>query len=123
MSPEQARGQAVDHRSDLFSLAHVLHYCLTGRLLYSGENDLDVLYRAASGVTPEDLIEIRKLPEPAGGILEKALALDPAERFQSAHEFADALGAHIGAGKSGLAKLMQRLFAEEIRRETTAATG
>jgi Protein kinase domain len=123
MSPEQARGQAVDHRSDLFSLAHVLHYCLTGRLIYSGENDLDILYRAASGITPEDLIELRKLPDPAGGILEKALALNPDERFQSAHEFADALGAHIGAGKNGLAKLMQRLFAEDIRRETTAATG
>jgi hypothetical protein len=123
MSPEQARGQVVDHRSDLFSMAHVLHYCLTGRLIYSGENDLDILYRAASGITPEDLIELRKLPDPAGGILEKAMALNPDERFQSAHEFADALGAHIGAGKSGLAKLMQRLFAEDIRRETTAATG
>jgi len=123
MSPEQARGQAVDHRSDLFSLAHVLHYCLTGRLIYSGDNDLDVLYRAANGITPEDLVEIRQLPDPAGSVLEKALALDPAQRFQSASEFADALAAHIGAGKGGLSKLMQRLFAEEIRRERTAAVG
>ncbi len=123
MSPEQARGQPVDHRSDLFSLGLVLYYCLTGRLLYSGENDLDVLYRAASGITPEDLIELRKLPEPAGHILEKALALDPAERFQSATEFADALAAHIGAGKSGTAKLMQRLFSEEIRREISSVAG
>jgi len=123
MSPEQARGQTVDHRSDLFSLGHVLHYCLTGRLIYSGDNDLDVLYRAANGITPEDLIEIRKLPDPAGSVLEKALALDPAQRFQSASEFADALAAHIGAGKGGTAKLMQRLFAEEIRRETTSAVG
>src|SRR4051812_32650555 len=38
MSPEQARGQAVDHRSDLFSLGHVLYYCLAGDLLYTGEN-------------------------------------------------------------------------------------
>jgi serine/threonine-protein kinase len=123
MSPEQARGQAVDHRSDLFSLAHVLHYCLTGRLIYSGDNDLDVLYRAANGITPEDLVAIRQLPDPAGSVLEKALALDPAHRFQSASEFADALAAHIGSGKSGLSKLMQRLFAEEIRRETNAAVG
>src|ERR1017187_4953395 len=114
MSTEQARGQAVDHRSDLFSLAHVLHYCLTGRLIYTGANDLAVLYWAANGITPEDLIGIRKLPDPAAGILEKALALDPAERFQSAAEFADALAAHVGGGKSGTAKLMQRLFAEEI---------
>ncbi len=123
MSPEQARGQAVDHRSDLFSLAHVLYYCLAGRPIYSGENDLDVLYRAANGITPDDLIEIRKLPDPAAAVLEKALALDPAERFQTAGEFADALAAHIGAGKNGTAKLMQRLFADEIRREISSATG
>src|SRR6185503_2676904 len=42
-SPEQARGQLVDARSALFSVAAVLFYCLTGELLYGGENDLDVL--------------------------------------------------------------------------------
>src|SRR5205085_10352069 len=51
MSPEQARGHAVDGRSDLFSLGLVLLYCLTGELLYWGDNDLDTLYRAATGPT------------------------------------------------------------------------
>src|SRR6185436_3694652 len=51
MSPEQARGHAVDGRSDLFSLGLLLHYCLTGELLYWGENDLETLYRAANGPT------------------------------------------------------------------------
>jgi hypothetical protein len=120
MSPEQARGQPVDYRSDLFSLAHVLYYCLSGRLLYVGENDLDVLYRAASGITAADLDEIRRLPDPAAGILEKALAFDPAERFQSASEFADALAAHASSGKGATARLMQRLFGEELHRQTTA---
>ncbi len=121
MSPEQARGQAVDHRSDLFSLGHVLHYCLTGRLLYFGANDSAVLYRAAKGVTPEDLVEIRKLPHPAAQVLEKALALEPDERFQSATEFADALPTHLGAGKRDTARLMQHLFGDELRREATSA--
>jgi hypothetical protein len=118
MSPEQARGQAVDHRSDLFSLAHVLYYALTGQLLYTGANDLDVLYRAASGLTAADLEDIRKLPDPAAGILEKALAFEPAERFQSAAEFADALAAHASAGKGTTARAMQTLFGEELRRQT-----
>ncbi len=117
MSPEQARGQAVDHRSDLFSLAHVLYYCLAGQLLYTGANDLDVLYRAASGITAEDLAQIRKLPDPAAGILEKALAFEPAERFQSAVEFADALAAHASAGKGTTARAMQALFGDELRRQ------
>jgi eukaryotic-like serine/threonine-protein kinase len=122
MSPEQARGQPVDHRSDLFSLAHVLHYCLTGRLLYSGTNDLDVLYRAASGLSDEDFRYLGQFPEPARGVLTKAFAFDPAERFQSAVEFADALAAHTGGGKSATARLMQRLFGAELQREITAET-
>ena len=119
MSPEQARGQPVDHRSDLFSLAHVLHYALTGRLLYHGENDLDVLYRAASGLSDEDLAYLEKFPEPARGVLTKALAFDPAERFQSATELADALAAHIGGGKAETARLMRTLFGPELAREVT----
>jgi len=123
MSPEQARGQAVDHRSDLFSLGHVLYYCLAGDLLYTGENDLDVLYRAASGITAEDLVRIRKLPDPAASVLEKALAFEPAERFQSAVEFADALAAHASGGKGATARLMQELFGDELRRQTGASLG
>jgi hypothetical protein len=121
MSPEQARGQTVDHRSDLFSLGHVLYYCLTGCLLYTGENDLDVLYRAANGITAEDLAALRGLPEPAGSILERALAFDPDHRFQTAAEFADALAPHAGTGKSATAKLMEQLFGDDLRRQVTAA--
>jgi serine/threonine-protein kinase len=127
MSPEQARGQPVDHRSDLFSLAHVLHYALTGRLLYAGENDLDVLYRAANGLTDVDLKCLSKFPEPARGLLTKAFAFDPAERFQTASEFADALAAHVGGAKTETAKLMRRLFGPELERQvagpTAAVTG
>jgi Protein kinase domain len=120
MSPEQARGQAVDHRSDLFSLGHVLYYCLAGELLYTGENDLDVLYRAANGITPDDRARLRKLPDPAASVLEKALAFEPAERFQSAAEFADALAAHASGGKGATARMMQLLFGDELRRQTGA---
>lgn len=120
MSPEQARGQPVDHRSDLFSLAHVLYYCLTGFLLYTGENDLDVLYRAASGLTEEDVEALRRLPEPAASILERALAFDPDHRFQSATEFAEALAPHTGTGKTATARLMQQLFGDELRRQVGA---
>ena len=123
MSPEQARGQAVDHRSDLFSLGHVLYYCLAGDLLYTGENDLDVLYRAANGITPDDLTRIRRLPDPAASVLEKALAFEPAERFQSASEFADALAAHASGGKGATARMIQQLFGDELRRQTAGAAG
>jgi serine/threonine-protein kinase len=118
MSPEQARGHSVDARSDLFSLGLVLLYCLTGELLYWGDNDLDTLYRAATGPTGADMTAIMALPPAASSILTKALALEPGDRFQSAAEFSDALAAHVGSGKHAIARMMQRLFAEEMRRQT-----
>jgi serine/threonine protein kinase len=117
MSPEQARGHNVDGRSDLFSLALVLYYTLTNELFYDGENDLEVLYQAATGPTAEGYRKIRALPEPAAQILEKALAIDPAHRFQTSDEFAAMLAAHIGGGKADAGNLMQLLFGEELGRE------
>jgi hypothetical protein len=122
MSPEQARGQSVDARSDLFSLGMVLYYCLMNAPLYGGENDLDVLYKAAQGPTDDDYRRIRDLPEPAATILSRALAFEPADRFQSAGEFADMLGAHTGGGKMAATQLMQRLFGEELGHEASRAS-
>lgn len=117
MAPEQARGQAVDARSDLFSLALVLYYCLTNRLLYDGDNDLDVLHKAAAGPTKAHYDAIRRLPAPAAEVLGRALALDPAARFQSAAEFAAALASHIVGAEAEASRLMQSLFGDEFRRE------
>ena len=118
MSPEQARGHAVDGRCDLFSLGLLFYYCLTGEMLYWGDNDLEVLYRAANGPTVEDLDAIGALPEPAASIVRRALAPEPEGRFQTATEFAEALAPHLGGGKHATIRLMQRLFAEEIQRQT-----
>ena len=117
MSPEQARGQEVDWRSDLFSLGLVLYYCLAGRLLYHGDNDLELIHLAAAGPTEADWEEIRKLPQPAPEILTRALAVDRNDRFQSAAEFAQALAPYVRHARSETADLMQTLFGEDLRRE------
>ena len=118
MSPEQARGEAaVDARSDLFSAGAVMFYCLTGRTLYSGETTINQLVRAAVGPVTEQFRRLADLPAEAGPILNKALALDPAQRFQTASEFAQALSVLTIASKADLARLMRSYYAEEMKRD------
>ena len=65
---------------------------------------------------------LHQLPAPAAEILGRALALDPAARFQSAAEFAAALASHIVGAEAEATRLMQSLFGEELRRQTNAAS-
>ena len=91
MSPEQARGDTLDHRSDLFSLGSVLYALVTGRPPFRAETTLAVLKRVAED-TPRPIREvIPEVPEWFCRIVEKLHAKDPAERFQTAQEVADLL--------------------------------
>jgi serine/threonine-protein kinase len=116
MSPEQARGETVDRRSDLFSAGLVLYYCLTGQLLYHGETTLNRLLRAAVGPATSQFSQIERLPLPAAQILRRALALDPAKRYASAAEFKRDIEPHIG-NRPQLAALMETLFPPAERRD------
>jgi serine/threonine-protein kinase len=116
MSPEQARGQLVDARSDVFALGLVLYYLVSGQPLYPGATTAEVFYRAASGPTAEELARLRRLPAPLDQLVERALAIDPAARFPSARAFADALASFVPGSKAKLAALMDALFRDELRR-------
>ena len=117
MSPEQARGEPVDARSDLFSVGLVMFTCLTGRTLYDGQSAIHQLMRAAVGPVTEHLRLLDDLPAEAGNILGRALAFDPAARFHSAAEFARALR-ELGLGsKRDLATLMKSYYAGEMKTE------
>ena len=116
MSPEQARGDPVDSRSDLFSAAVVLYYCLTAQFLYRDETMFNRLVRAAIGPDSAEFKQLGELPPIAGDVLRKALALDADKRHQSAREFARDLAGHFTAGRSELADLMSTLF-PELKRE------
>ena len=77
MSPEQARGLAVDARSDLFSLGLVMYYALTNEQLYPGESTFDQLMKAATGPRTEHLRLLADLPPVSTSVLARALAVDP----------------------------------------------
>jgi hypothetical protein len=117
MSPEQARGDAVDGRSDLFAVGLVLYYALTGDSLYEADTAYNLLVRAAQGLGDKEREKLSKLPREVQPLLERALQFDPSRRFQTATEFATALAPFTGGAHDALARSMERLFGEDIRAE------
>jgi hypothetical protein len=95
MSPEQARGEMLDARSDLFSLGSVLYTLCTGRPAFAAGNAMAVLKRVCED-TPRPIRECNPdIPEWLEGIVNKLLAKAPEERFQSAAEVAEVLGQRL----------------------------
>ncbi|MCP4896663.1 MAG: protein kinase [bacterium] len=88
MSPEQVRGEVVDHRSDLFSYGAVLYEMLTGSRAFSGESGVEIL-NAILKDEPADLSATRPdLPPTLVRTLERCLEKKPEDRFQSARDLA-----------------------------------
>ena len=83
MAPEQAQGQPVDARSDIFAFTVVLYELLAGRRPFTGATDVDVLH-AIVNRTPEPLAD--SVPRPLRALVERGLQKDPAARFQSMRE-------------------------------------
>jgi protein kinase-like protein len=116
MSPEQARGLAVDRRADLFSLGLVMYRALAGESFYPGGTTAEIFYGAATGPTAEHFERLERLPEAAARILAKALMPAPADRYATAEDFASDLFPHIPRGaKAGVATLLNALFGAELR--------
>src|SRR5262249_32907837 len=95
MSPEQAEGKPVDHRSDLFSLGSVLYAIGTGRPPFRAGTRMGVLKRVCED-TPTQIRETNpEMPDCLAEVVENLHAKDPAPRFQSAAEVAELLGRHL----------------------------
>jgi serine/threonine protein kinase/Tfp pilus assembly protein PilF len=90
MSPEQARGEQVDERSDIFSLGCVLYEMLTGERAFPGESVAEILTSLLRD-DPPGLRDASPLPEEAVPILRHALEKNRSRRYQSATDFAFAL--------------------------------
>ncbi|MBW2191181.1 MAG: protein kinase [Deltaproteobacteria bacterium] len=91
MAPEQLEGGTCDVRSDVFSLGTVLYFCATGRLPFVGRNPHHLLKLLLGGEYPDPLRVRPAIGEDLAGIVNKALARAPADRYQSAAEMADDL--------------------------------
>ena len=91
MSPEQARGEGIDHRSDLFSLGSVMYAMCTGHPPFRAETPYGILRRITDNA-PRPIRELNPdIPDWLCGVVDRLLAKNPADRFSSAAEVAQLL--------------------------------
>ena len=96
MSPEQAFGESVDQRSDLFSLGTVLYECLTGHQPFQGENYMGVIQNIIRQNAPHPSRLGLELPDAVATIVVKAMNKNRDARYQGAREFRLAIESHLG---------------------------
>jgi serine/threonine-protein kinase len=122
LSPEQVRGLPVDRRADVFSLGAVLHELLTGHRLFHGPSDLAVLERVRAAQVRPPSERNPAVPPALDGVVLRALAREPVERFGWASELAEALVPFAApGGRPALAQELATRFPAELAEERARA--
>lgn len=120
MSPEQCRGEAVDRRSDIFSIGTLLWELTTGKRLFAGDNEFAILNRVAKADVPPPSTVRPEYPPELEAIVMRALSVDPESRYATAidlqidlEDFAREARLPVSSARMG--RFMRELFDEELR--------
>jgi serine/threonine-protein kinase len=122
MSPEQAMGRKLDHRSDLFSLGTLLYEMLTLQAPFTATTEIELLF-AVRDARKRPIRELRpNLHAELEIVIDRAMAKSRSQRFQNGEEFANSLQAFLDAhypnqGVAALSQYLRAAFAKEIERE------
>lgn len=109
LSPEQVRGERLDHRSDVFQLGLCLYEVLTRVRPFVGESDYAIVKNVLEGVVAPPRSHNPEIPEALEQVVLKALAKNVDERFQRASELAEALKP-FSSDRAALARFMTATF-------------
>ncbi len=127
MAPEQAAGQPVDRRADVFAAGIVLWEVLASRRLFKADNEAATLQRVLSGTIPSPCEEVPSVPVEVADVCLKALERDPDHRFATCAQFADALeraaagSLHVRvAPPKDVAAYVTEVIGQEIREQREA---
>jgi len=94
MAPEQARGEPVDERADVYGLGALCYHVLSGELPYHGAGAVEVIARVIAGAPPPLVERQPRVPPDLAAIVAKAMARAPADRYPTAQELAADLRAY-----------------------------
>ena len=112
MSPEQCKGEKIDHRSDVYSLGVMIYQMLAGHVPFSAETAVGILMKHLTDPLPIPPRGVA-LPPAVNGVLRKAMARDPRQRFDTAGELGEAFR------RSSDQPATVTLHAADIRRAAT----
>lgn len=126
MSPEQARGKELDHRSDVYGLGTVFYELLTSSRLFKRESDALTLKAVVGAKVPPPSTLVKGIPRSLDAVVMRALSRDREERYPTANAFQLAIEDFIirqrlAATSAHLAAFMGELYAEQLEEERFAS--
>ncbi len=127
MSPEQAAGEAIDRRSDVFALGVVFHELVTGTRLFERDTETETLRAVQDCAIPTASKLNPECPSAIDAVLAKALAKERDDRFATAQDFLNSVEGFVvesrsPASQSQLARFLQGIFPENQVRESTPSS-